>query len=407
MAYRVRGVEHQRTAMTVLPPRPLLALANRDRPRRAVGICGSYGGLNLGDEAILTVALEQFRLELPEVETTVFTRDVRHTREHHDVDRVVDARGACRDELADEISRLDLVLIGGGGILYDREAESYLHVPRIAQALGVRTATYAIGAGPLERHEERRAVADVLNGMAAITVRDVATRRLLEQIGVTREITVTADPALLLEPARADGVLERQGITRERHLVGMSVREPGGSTHGLEDGLYHRLLANAADFVADRFDANVVFMPMEHQDMRHAHRVIAEMGGPDRAWVLKGTHGPKEMLGLIGQLDLAIGMRLHFLIFAALAGVPVVALPYASKVTAFLDRVGLQGPQLVQHQHAGALLAAVDREWDLRAEQARLVGERLPALKQQSRETAPLVASLLARDIEHASARST
>ncbi|MDX6708844.1 MAG: hypothetical protein QOI48_4690 [Solirubrobacteraceae bacterium] len=56
---------------------------------------------------------------------------------------------------------------------------------------------------------------------------------------------------------------------------------------------------------------------MDHQDVSHALRVIAEMGAPDRAWVLKGTYGPREMLGLIGELDLAVGMRPHFLIFAA------------------------------------------------------------------------------------------
>ncbi len=393
--------------MSALPAQRLLPATGRDLPRRAVGICGSYGGLNLGDEAILTVALEQLRRELPEVELTVFTRDVDHTRARQDVDRVIDARQACREQLSDEIRRLDVLLLGGGGILYDREAGSYLHVPRIAQELGVPTATYAIGAGPLERLDERRAVADVLNAMAAITVRDVATKRLFEQIGVTRDIAVTADPALLLEPVTVEGVLEAQGIARDRHLVGMSVREPGDGTNGLEDGVYHRLLANAADFVADRFEANVVFIPMEHQDVRHAHRVIAEMGVPDQAWVLKGSYGPKEMLGLVGALDLAIGMRLHFLIFAALAGIPVVALPYASKVTAFLEGVGLPGPQLVQRQHAGALLAAVDRVWDLRATQARTVSARLPALKQRSRETAPLVAALIEREIEHAAAGST
>jgi polysaccharide pyruvyl transferase CsaB len=388
-----------------LPPQPLVGMPCSSVPSRAIGICGSYGGLNLGDEAILTVALEQLRIAVPGVELTVFTRDVAHTRQHHEVDRVIDARSAFRDELVAEIGRLNLLLLGGGGILYDRESESYLHVPRIAQALSVPTATYAIGAGPLARHEERRAVADVLNCMVAITVRDPETRRLLEHIGVTAEIAVTADPALLLTPAPVPaGELEFRGIDRERHLVGMSVREPGGTTHGLEVGVYHRLLANAADFVAERFDANLIFIPMERQDIGHAHRVIAEMGSPDRAWVLQGTYGPREVLGLMGELDLAIGMRLHFVIFAALSGVPVVALPYASKVTGFLECLGLPTPQMVQREHAGALLAAIDRIWDLREEHSRLVDARMPSMQEESRMTAPLIAGLLAREVPRAAA---
>jgi polysaccharide pyruvyl transferase CsaB len=384
---------------------PLVRLPRGVPPRRAIGICGSYGGLNLGDEAILTVALEQLRLVVPGVELTVFTRDVHHTSEHHDVDRVIDTRAALREELVDEIGRLDLLLLGGGGILYDRESECYLHVPRIAQAIGVPTATYAIGVGPLERHEERRAVAEVLNGMVAITVRDLVTRRLLEQIGVTREIAVTADPALLLAASPVcTAELECSGTDRARHLVGMSVREPGGAVHGLEPGVYHRLLADAADFVAERFDANLVFVPMERQDIGHAHRVIAEMGRPDRAWVIKGDYTPREMLGMMSEIDLAIGMRLHFVIFAALAGVPVLALPYASKVTGFLERLGVPTPKMIQREHAGALLAAIDRAWDLRDEHRALVAASIPGMRRESLLTAPLIGRLLDCEVPRAAA---
>jgi polysaccharide pyruvyl transferase CsaB len=373
----------------------------------AIGICGSYGGLNVGDEAILTVVLEQLRQAVPGVELTVFTRNVAHTRQHHVVEHVIDARESLRDELVDGVERLDVLLLGGGGILYDDEADLYLHLPRIAQQLGVRTATYAIGAGPLQRRPDRRAVASVLGGMPAITVRDARTRRLLEEVGVERDITVTGDPALLLEGGTPPaGALEREGIDPERRLVGLSVREPGAAAGELEPPLYHRLLAHAADFVADRFDADLLFVPMERQDVGHAHRVIAEMGLPDRARVLTGSYGPRELLGIVGRLDMAIGMRLHFLIFAALSGVPILGLPYASKVTSFLQQMGLSAPDQMQPEHAGTLLAAVDRTWDLREDASRLIRERLPALQREARRTAPIISQLVNPNVVHAPARS-
>jgi len=379
-------------------------LAPATGTKTSIGICGSYGGLNVGDEAILTVAVEQLRAAVPDVEITAFTRDVGHTRTHQDVDRVIDAREALRGELVEEVERLDMLLLGGGGLLYDREAECYLHLPRIAQARGVPTATYAIGVGPLERRDERCAVADVLNGMVAITVRDARAQRLLEEIGVEREIVVTADPALLLQPAPLpDGFLERAGVHGERRLVGISVREPGGASDAL-DGIYHRLLADAGDFVADRFDANLLFIPMEHQDIGHAHRVIGEMGMPDRAVVVKEIHGPREVLALMGELELAIGMRLHFAIFAALAGVPALALPYASKVSSFVERIGLPAPRLVDRDHAGSLLASIDRMWDFRAEHRRLLRARVPELRDEARRTAAIVTQLLPTRIRDASA---
>jgi polysaccharide pyruvyl transferase CsaB len=373
----------------------------------AIGICGSYGGLNVGDEAILTAAAEQLREAVPGVELTVFSREPRHTSTHHGVERVVDARRALREELVDELERLDLLLLGGGGILYDREAECYLHLPRIAQLVGVRTATFAIGAGPLQRRAERDAVAEVLNGMAGITVRDAQARRLLEEIGVDRDIVVTADPALLLTPAPlARGWREREGIRGDRPLVGVSVREPGGAAEDLQDGVYHRMLSHAADFIADRFDADLLFIPMERQDVGHSYRVISEMGLTDRATVLRGIYEPRQLLRIVGELDLAVGMRLHFLIFAALGGVPALALPYASKVTSFLEQLGCPAPALIQREHTGALLASIDRLWDLRDERRDLLRRQVPALKRQALRTAELVAELVRPELRDAAAQS-
>src|SRR3546814_8620923 len=101
---------------------------------RTIGITGSYVGLNLGDEAILSSAIAQFRAEIPGVEIVVFSRNADHTREHHAVDRVLSPRDALREEIVPEIRRLDLLLLGGGGILYDTEAQCYLREAEIGRA---------------------------------------------------------------------------------------------------------------------------------------------------------------------------------------------------------------------------------------------------------------------------------
>ncbi|MDQ3850246.1 MAG: polysaccharide pyruvyl transferase family protein [Actinomycetota bacterium] len=364
----------------------------------SVGLAGSYGGLNAGDEAILTVAAAQLRATIDDVEIVVFSRDTEHTRRHHEVDRVVSVREAVRDDLVPEVERLDLLLLGGGGILYDHEASGYLHVVRIAQELGVCTATFAIGAGPLEHEADREAVADVVSAMDLVTVRDAAAKRLLEEIGVEREITVTADPALLLEsePFPTE-MLEREGVGNQRRLVGVSVRERGAAVEMAQSD-YHELLAGAADFIVHRFDAEVVFVALERQDIREAHRVIGRMGVPEHATVLNGAYSPTQLRGLMEHLHLAVGMRLHFLIFAATSGVPIAALPYSGKVEAFLDLLGLAGSNVPEPAHPGVILATIDRLWDTRDEQVGAVRERLPELQEAARETARMTAALLGRD---------
>ena len=368
-----------------------------------IGISGSYGGLNVGDEAILTCVINEVGRLVPDVDIVVFSRDPEHTEAHHDVEKGIAVRDVTRDQVVREVEKLDLMLLGGGGILYDDEVHSYVREVGLAHDRGIPTMAFAIGAGPLRGREDRLVVREALNGMGAITVRDAETKRLLEEVGVTKRIDVTADPALLLTPAPfTNEMLEREGVVPDRRLVGMSVREPGGAAPSLERSPYHLTLASAADFIVDRFDADVVFVPMERTDVSHAHRVIAEMGEPAHASVLDGRYSPRQVLGLMEHFELAVGMRLHFLIFAAIAAVPLLALPYASKVAGLLDALDLPAPSTVQH-HAGLLLAALDRLWDTRDQAGALLQERVPALQDRARETAPMVLRLLDKQAAAAS----
>ena len=398
------GVFHGDRRRRAPAPRPAGTRAGGPNLRRVgdragnpvIGISGSYGGLNVGDEAILTSIVQELRARMPDVELIVFSRDAEHTGAQHDVDRVVEARDSVRRELLSEIERLDLLVLGGGGILYDRESEPYLHIARLAQDADIRTATYAIGIGPLERPSEREAVAETLGRMECITVRDAPAKQLLEEIGVEREALVTADPALLLEPQPfGERELRAEGVSSERPLVGMSVREPGGAAEELEPGVYHRLLADAADFIVARFGADVLFVPMERQDIGHSHRVVADMARPDHASVLRASYEPRQVLGLMQHLDMAVGMRLHFLIFAAIAQVPLMPLPYASKVAALLDRLGLPVPPPVKREHGGDLLAGIDELWDERDGQRELLRSRVADLRDCARGSASAITEVL------------
>src|SRR4051812_22869383 len=115
-----------------------------------VGITGSYGGLNLGDEAILHSIIEQLRREVPGGEISVFLRDAHDTKKRHGVERAIPVRKLSRSEVEPEVARLDLLLFGGGGILYDAEARIYLREVLIAKEHGVPVMIYAVGAGPLK-----------------------------------------------------------------------------------------------------------------------------------------------------------------------------------------------------------------------------------------------------------------
>jgi polysaccharide pyruvyl transferase WcaK-like protein len=338
------------------------------RPYR-IGISGSYGGLNLGDEAILQSIVTQLRASVP-CEITVFSRDAKDTATRHKVERTVAVRDLSRDEVLPEVVDLDL-----------REVE-------LAQEHHVPVLVYAVSAGPLQSEAARTLVRDTLSRVDAVTVRERRARQLLEQVGV-REIEVTADPAFLLEaeplPAEA---LQREGLNENRRLIGLSVREPGAAAPDIDENHYHALLANAADYMVDRLEADLVFVPMEprRKDTQHSHAVVSKMAHAHRATVLKGEYTSGQLLSLMSHFDFAVGMRLHFLIFAALNRVPFVALPYSGKVAGFLEDLDIAMPPLKQ-VNAGQLIAYIDRWWDLRRNLQARLEKSVPEIQVRARRT--------------------
>jgi polysaccharide pyruvyl transferase WcaK-like protein len=296
-----------------------------------------------------------------------------------------------------EIEQLDLFILGGGGILYDRDAEEYMREVFLANELHVPVILYAISAGPLVTTGARLAVRNALNVSPppVVTVRDRQGYRLLEDVGVAPEIHLTADPAFLLDPEElSQDALKAEGVEFDRHLVGFSVREPGPAAPDIDPEEYHALLANAADFVVKRYDANVLFVPMEKTDVQHSHAVVAHMQMAERAEILKRRYSPRQILNLMGHLEFAIGMRLHFMIFAALRATPFVPLPYASKVSGLLEDLEMPAPPL-GNIGIGQLIARIDRSWDARVQIRTQLRERVPALRARALQTNELLLGLL------------
>jgi polysaccharide pyruvyl transferase WcaK-like protein len=133
---------------------------------------------------------------------------------------------------------------------------------------------------------------------------------------------------------------------------------------------------------------------MERTDIQHSHGVVAHMRNPDRAEILRRIYSHRQILDLLGRFEFAVGMRLHFLIFAALRNTPFTALPYASKVAGFLQDFDMKAPPLAEIG-IGQLIAHIDRSWDTRNEIRAAIAARIPELKTRAQETNRLVTGFL------------
>src|SRR3989338_242529 len=362
-----------------------------------IGISGSYGGMNLGDEAILEALLKELRASV-DAEVVVFSRNPQDTESRHKV-RAVPIRDLHKEDVLEQLKQLHLFVLGGGGILFDGVLDGFLRDVNWAKELGIPVMVYAVSVGPITSPDAKQLVVDTLNKVDALTVREGEAKRALHDLGVKRDIEVTADPALLLEPKPfTKELLKKEGIETDIPLVGFAVRGPGpAAAPALNIEQYHALLADAADFMIERFDAQVLFVPMErgeHKDLQHSHAVIPKMARADRARVVKGDYTAAQLLGLVEHMAFAVGMRLHFLIFAAIHHVPFVPLPYASKVTGLLADLEMPMPSIGE-LNVGKLCAFLDRTWDLRKEVRKHLEQKVPVLQARAKHTNQILCELL------------
>lgn len=352
--------------------------------------------MNLGDEAILEVILRELRACL-DVEVVIFSRNPKDTEQRHKV-RAIPIREWHKDEVLEELRRLDLLILGGGGVLFDGLVEELLRDVNWAKELKIPVMLYAIGVGPLKTQESKQLVTAVLNRVDKITVRESEAKRILHDLGVNQQIEITSDPGLLLKPQSfTKDMLKKEGINPDSPLVGFSVREPGPAAPDLNIEQYHAILANAADFMVERFDAQVLLVPMEggeNKDPQHSHAVISKMANAKRANVLKGEYTAGEVLGLMKHLSFAVGMRLHFLIFAGIQKIPFVSLPYATKVSGFLSDLEMPMPPLTA-LNIGKLCAFLDRSWDMRSHIKKQLEEKVPPLQERAKKTNQILYDLL------------
>ena len=345
-------------------------------------ISGYYGFDNIGDESILRTLITSLREKIPDCSLTVLSHNPASTREKYGVEAV---ERMSPGAILRAVRRCDMLISGGGSLLQDvtssKSIHYYLFIIRLAKLLGKKVFIYSQGIGPIDHAFNRRATARALKKADGIVVRDERSAKLLEQIGLPQErIVITADPVIRMKrPDRTVGreILARAGIKKDGRLtVGWAIREKN------RDSAFVREITECIRWLRENYDAESVLIPFHYEEDREVCSVIAERTN-GAAKCLSEKYLSEDMLSIIGNMDVLVGVRLHSMIYAAIMGVPIIGVSYDPKCTAFLNSVGLDSLSTRETFSAEAFKAEFARVLETGKEQTATVAENMRRLQKE------------------------
>jgi len=77
--------------------------------------------------------------------------------------------------------------------------------------------------------------------------------------------------------------------------------------------------------------------------------------------VIEKEHSASEIMSVVENLDALVGVRLHSLIFAAVAEVPLVGISYDPKIDYFLETLGLEAIGTIDDFNPNQIKDALDQ----------------------------------------------
>jgi polysaccharide pyruvyl transferase CsaB len=307
-------------------------------------ISGYYGFNNTGDEAILKSMVRAFKEKIPQVKIAVLSHNPLQTSQTYKVKAI---NRLHLIKIIRCLRNVNLFISGGGGLLQDSTGKGwsilyYLGLILITKIVKVPVMIYAQGIGPINKKINKLLVKWILNKVNLITVRDNHSKKLLNNLGVSGpSIYVNSDPVFLLKKKNINHIIDNHPYIQKlinsdnRPLIGISVREC--KSNGSDS---KRIFAQAADYLIENYQAKIIFLPFQFDEDVHINEEILSLM-KNKAEVLKIKLEPEELLSVLSQLSLVVGVRFHSIVFSSMANIPFIAFNYDPKVRYFVEDLGL------------------------------------------------------------------
>ncbi|MFB4165191.1 polysaccharide pyruvyl transferase family protein [Alteribacillus sp. JSM 102045] len=318
-----------------------------------VGIIGNYGHNNNGDEAILSGLLHQLTTagHVQKENIVVFSNNPSNTKERHGVasfpllykeGSVVKSGLKTIKESRKVMKQLDLLIIGGGGLLmdmYKRDAPLYSVLGLTGKFSGCRVAVHGVGAGPITTKPGRFFIKKLLQASSSVAVRDEKSKQLLREIGVQKNVDVIYDPAFSVpvkEPRQRSDRIQKVGITAVPYFSQQYWPTPDPDKYEA----YLTGMAASLDQLIPEKGIEVTFFSTKYpEDVQVTKDIAAKMNQQEHINIIEDNLPPEEIVNIASSQDLVIGTRLHSLILSVNAETPIIGVEYHKKVKDFMSEI--------------------------------------------------------------------
>lgn len=328
-------------------------------------LAGYIGFGNLGDEAMLAGAIQWLRTIYQDAEIRVLSVAPEQTAAEHGV-KALRSLPAGQGLLAKTLLRprrwqtvaalwrADLVVwVAGSGIFSDARGctiRDFWPLFRLLRCLARQVIFLSASAGPIEFPESAAFIRRIEAGADALGVRDPESFALMRSLaGDSPRLIPMADMALELSPppaVRLDRIWREEGLEPgARYLAFCPIYFFQTTEQVPLARQYQEQFIQAAGEALDELAATggltPLFIPFQKgYDSEISQQIAARMKSSPR--ILRGNWRPDEMIGILGRMQAAIGVRFHSLVLSAMAQTPFVTIVYDDKSRGFIRDLGLE-----------------------------------------------------------------
>lgn len=331
--------------------------------RPTITLIGSNSGRNVGDAAIMSAIVDVVSKELPDAEFLVpstnpsFIDDNYGEKYNVKGVNIMPWTGSIRLLGIPTLlclKKSDIALICDG-IIFGKKLFNPLFnflitlifmVP-LARLVGCKVVCYSCGIGPFPSRISRIFARWVLNGCDLVIMREHDSRKLAEEIGVTKPIHVTGDAAflnLVSSDMRAQEILLENGVSNTIPLFGINVTKYFDAWLESSEKVGNRqeflqILAKGISAASKKCGFQPLVFCTQPMDEEVAGQLAKLL---NTKVIANSKYLSHDMQAVMRRTELFMGMRFHSVVLASAVESPVIGLIYAPKVRGFMRLLDCQ-----------------------------------------------------------------